>query len=102
MKLLVLGVSAVAASIGLLIAPIASADPDTDYLDALRAGGFNWAEDAPVGSLVGLGRGICQELDQGASADTITAEGTEQTGWTSEQMTVVIRAATASFCPQHS
>jgi hypothetical protein len=102
MKLAIISVAAAGvAAVGLVTAGVASADPDEKFLTNLEVGGFSWADDAAGDELVSLGHGICQELNNGASAADMITQGVEATGWTDTQWGYFIGAATTSFCPEH-
>jgi Protein of unknown function (DUF732) len=89
------------AAVGLIAAPVASADPEDRFLKNLEAGGFSWADEAAGQTLVGFGYDMCQELDGGASAADIITQGVNQTDWTGTQWGYFIGAAASAFCPQH-
>jgi hypothetical protein len=91
--------AAALAVLGLVAAPIASADSEQNFLKTLAAGGFSWTGDGAP--LVNLGHDICGGLDSGTSAADIITQGAVETGWTETQLGYFVGAAASEFCPQH-
>ncbi len=90
------------ALVALASAPVASADPDQNFLATLEQGGFTWPDDAAAQALVDLGRGVCQELATGARVGDMIAQGAAETGWSQTQVGFFIGAATNQFCPEQA
>jgi hypothetical protein len=103
LKLAIISATAAAlASVGMVTAPVASADPEERFLTNLEIGGFSWPDESAGQNLIGFGYEICRGLDGGASAADMITQGVEATGWTGTQVGYFIGAATSAFCPEHS
>jgi hypothetical protein len=101
MKLATISAFAAFAALGLVAPPVASAEPEENFLKTLEVGGFSWADDAAGQDLIEFGHGVCQELDGGASAADMITQGAAETGWTQTQVGYFIGAASSAFCPEH-
>lgn len=87
----------VVAAIG-LAAP-AHADPDGDFLAALKKTGITY-ESGP--DAIGIGHRACQLMDQGHSeADVINGMTQQNSGFTADAATKFVQIAENVYCPQH-
>ncbi|HEX2290427.1 MAG TPA: DUF732 domain-containing protein, partial [Pseudonocardiaceae bacterium] len=79
-------------------APLAAADPESDFLNALESQGVTWDGATPA-NMVAAGQGVCQDWDSGATFAQEVAS--LEAHMSMEDAAFLIGAATAAFCPQH-
>lgn len=81
-----------------LAAP-AHADPDADFLGALKIAGITYKSGPDA---VSTGRQACQLMDQGHSESEVVKSMTQDNkGFATDAATTFTRLAEKNFCPEH-
>jgi hypothetical protein len=88
------------AALALVIAPVASADPEGDFLTVISDGGITWPSDKTA-QVIETGYAVCQDWASGATFEQEVADLTEVTSWSDYQAGYFIGAATGAFCPEY-
>jgi hypothetical protein len=109
-KKTVLNSLAALAAVGVSIASPASADPydgprtgggDAEFLYLSKthiAGLSNKNGDA---GLIGLGKAICSDLDEGASRESIFLKFVQGHGWSDSDASWMVTSSVVSYCPTY-
>ncbi|MBX7448130.1 DUF732 domain-containing protein [Mycolicibacterium sp. 3033] len=87
------------ATVGLVSAPSALADPEGDFLTVIGKGGITWPSDKTE-QVLDTGRAVCQDWENGATFEQEVADLTSVTDWTDYQAGYFVGAATGAFCPE--
>ena len=82
----------------LICAPLASASPQDDFLNALEEQGVTW-QGATPSNMVAAGQGVCQDWASGATFEQEVAS--LQPHLSTNDAAFLIGAATGAFCPQY-
>lgn len=88
------------ASVGLISAPAALADPEGDFLTYIGKEGITWPSDKTQ-QVLDTGRAVCQDWESGATLEQEVNDLTSVTGWSVEQAASFVGAATGAFCPEY-
>ncbi len=94
------GAVAAFATMALVGAPAALADPEGDFLTVISGGGITWPPDKTA-QVIQTGHAVCQDWDSGATFEKEVADLTSVTDWSDYQAGYFIGAATGAFCPDY-
>ncbi len=94
------GVSAAVAMLALAAAPLAGADADDDFLDALADGGLSFPP-AAVDGVIGGGHSVCQGWAAGDSYSDRVTDVAANIGGSQGLARVFVDAATSTLCPEY-
>lgn len=90
----------VAGVVGVVTAPISSADPaDDQYLHTLQQHGIGW----PSGSeqtMINVGHAVCQDWAGGDTLAQTVGDVQKTLGLSNNGSGTIIGAATAAYCPE--
>lgn len=91
----------VAGVVGIVAAPIASADPaDDQYLQTLHLRGLSWADGADQ-TMINVGHAVCTDFDGGDTAAQTISDVKKSVGLSSGGANIIVGAAVAAYCPQN-
>lgn len=91
----------VAGVVGIVAAPIASADPaDDQYLQTLHLRGLSWADGADQ-SMINVGHAVCTDFDGGDTAAQTIGDVKKSVGLSNGGANIIVGAAVAAYCPQY-
>ncbi|MGV0716216.1 DUF732 domain-containing protein [Mycolicibacterium sp. XJ662] len=94
------GVGAAVALFALAAAPLAGADADDEFLDALADNGLSFPP-AAVDNVIGGGHSVCQGWSAGDSYSDRVADVAANIGGSQSLARVFVDAATSTLCPEY-